>query len=112
MIEKNRTGGFILSEGNGNISREEITIKSGAGVLQAGQVLGNLTVGGKFSVYNNAATDGTQTATAILYSEIDATTADAKAVVIVRAAEVKANQLIAIDAASIVELATNQIIVR
>lgn len=112
MIEKNRTGGFIVSEGNGNISRDEVVIARGAGVLEAGQVLGKKTTGGKFVAYDNLAINGAETAVAILYSQVDATTGDAPAVVIARTAEVKEVELVSLDAGAKADLANNQIIVR
>lgn len=45
LTEARRTGEFILSEGNGTISREEVTISSTAGALLAGQVVGKITKG-------------------------------------------------------------------
>lgn len=110
--ESNRSGEFILSEGNGHISREEITIVSGAGVLEAGQVLGKITASGKYTVYSDAAADGTETAAGVLYAQVDATSADAPAVAVVRHAEVKTAYLVGSDAAGVVDLANLQIIVR
>lgn len=40
--ENPRDWAFLLSEGEGNISREVVTIQSGAGVLKAGTVLGEI----------------------------------------------------------------------
>jgi hypothetical protein len=41
-------GEFILSEANGQRSREAITIASGAGIIAAGTVLGKVTATGKY----------------------------------------------------------------
>ncbi|MDG4811926.1 head decoration protein [Hydrogenovibrio sp. 3SP14C1] len=90
LTEKNHPGEFILSEGNGHISREIITIEAGqVDVLYPGQVLGKVTATGKYSVYDVNATDGTETAAAVLYDKVDATGADMDAVAIVRLAELK-----------------------
>lgn len=88
------TGAFIKSEGNGDISREAVTIVSGAGALLAGTVLGKITASGKYKPYDDDAADGTQTAVAILYADVDATSADVKATVIARNAEVWQERLV------------------
>lgn len=106
------TGGFILSEGNGNISREEITVVSGAGVLEAGTVLGKITASGKYNAYDDGGSGGVETAAAILYGRVDATSADAPAVAIVRHAEVKSSELTGSDANGVADLEALQIIVR
>jgi hypothetical protein len=49
---------------------------------------------GKYKEYNPANTDGSQTAVAILYASVDATGGDTEGVVIVRHAEVNAEELI------------------
>lgn len=92
-------GWHIVSEGNGTISRETVTIASGEGVLKAGSVLGKITASGKYGWYDNAASDGTQAAAAVLFSDVDATSADVKAVVHVRQAEVWADRLVYITGA-------------
>lgn len=86
-------GYHLLSEGAGTYSRETVTIASGEGVLPAGAVLGKITSGGKYAWYDNAASDGTQAAAAVLFAEVDATSADVQAVVHVRHAEVWADRL-------------------
>ena len=86
----------ILSEGNGNISRETVTIVSGAGVLKAGTVLGEITASSKFTSSPNVlevGIEGAETATCVLAYGVDATAADVEAVVTMRLAEVKALQL-------------------
>lgn len=112
-------GAFIKSEANGDLSRETVTIVSGSGKLIAGTVLGQITVGGKYKPYDNNNSDGSETAKAILVYDVDATSADATAVVIVRLAEVWTSRLV--WAASVLtgekapaytELATANVIVR
>lgn len=88
---------FLLSEGNGHISREVVTIKSGAGKLEPGTVLGQITTGGKFVISANAevvGSEGAETAKAVLAYGIDATSADVQAVVVRRFAEVKKLMLV------------------
>lgn len=90
--EQPRALAFVLSEGNGAISRETVTVVSGEGKLAAGTVLGRVTASGKFAASPNAGVvgkEGAETATAVLAYPVDATSADATAVVIRRLAEVK-----------------------
>jgi hypothetical protein len=110
--EKRHAGEFLLAEANGTLSREKLTVVSGAGVLEAGTLLGKITASGKYKAYANANSDGSETAAAILYAGIDATAADAVAVAIVRHAEVNAGSLIGLDAPARVDLTALQIAVR
>jgi hypothetical protein len=83
------TGAFIVRESNGYRSREEVTIAATAGILQPGTVLGKITASGKYVGFAPGASDGTQTAAAILFEEVDATSADVKRTVILRDCEVQ-----------------------
>lgn len=96
FTEVPRAGAFLLSEGNGSISREKITVVAGD-ALPAGQVLGRITVGGKYTAYSNVATDGSETAVGILYAPIEAGEGDRVAVAITRLAEVEAEALTGLD---------------
>lgn len=106
-----------------DFSREEITILSGQGVLTTGMILGKLTSGGKYVRIDIGASDGAGSNVAagiLLTDSVDATSADAKAVAIVRDAVVSDNGIIwdagvtsAPDKATAVgQLATLGIIVR
>jgi hypothetical protein len=86
-------GEFIVSEGNGSISRETITVISGQN-LAAAAVLGKVTASGKYKALDPAASDGSQTAAGVLYDTVDASAADAEGVAIVRLAEVNAAELV------------------
>lgn len=87
-------GAHLLSEANGFLSRETVTILAATGVLLPGTVLGKITASGKFAEYKNAATDGTQVAAGVLFDKVDASgAADVKAVATVRHAEVVASRL-------------------
>jgi hypothetical protein len=108
--EATRAGEFLLSEANGARSREPITLTGGA--FPAGQVLGKITASGKYTAYDATATDGSETAAAILYEAVDASTADATGVGVVRDAEVKGALLTDNDAAGTAALAALGIIVR
>lgn len=75
------------------LGRRAGTIKSGAGAIASGQVLGKVTATGKYAVLAPAANDGTEAAAAIAVSQVDATAADMETAVIVRDAQVVSNQL-------------------
>ncbi|MGJ5029070.1 head decoration protein [Bradyrhizobium sp. HKCCYLS2038] len=89
LYENPHDGNFILSEDDeGRLSRDNIAIASGAGVLLPGTVLGKISASGKFVPSPLAATDGSEVAAAILVGRVDAANADAHAVGVMRHAEV------------------------
>lgn len=90
--DRSRAGACIVSESPGHFSREEVTIISGQ-VLSANTVLGKITASGKYMVITPGASDGSQTAAAVLFDDVDATGADKKAVVLLRDCEVNASEL-------------------
>jgi len=92
LTEGKHSGEFILSEANYDRSRQEVTIVTGQN-LTACKVLGKITSGGKYAVYANGASDGTEVAAGILFDDCDATDADKKAAAIVRDCTVKAAML-------------------
>jgi hypothetical protein len=99
--EKRHDGGFLISEANGHRSRERAVIASSAD-LEAGTVLGLTTATGIYAPVNPAATDGTQTAAAILFGHIYADSiysngTDATGTIIARDAEVNASELVYVD---------------
>ncbi|KQI68700.1 hypothetical protein AN189_07285 [Loktanella sp. 3ANDIMAR09] len=89
-----RSLGFALSEAEHGRSRDEVTIASGAGILRPGQVLGKITESGKYVPADPAATDGSQVAVAVLGYSVDASSDDALAVALTRAAQLKGPELI------------------
>ncbi len=92
FTDKPRPLAFILSEANGLLSRDTVTIVSGAGKLEAGTVLGKITASGKYIASPNAqvaGSEGAETASAVLAYAVDATSADVEAVVVNKDAEVK-----------------------
>lgn len=94
VISEGRYGGeFLMSEGPRAISRDVITIASGAGIVPAGTVLGRLTTGGKFVPSPATGSDGSQTGVAINIYPVDATSGDVKVTAIVRSAEVNGKVL-------------------
>jgi len=112
LIEGKHTGEFLLSEGNGSISREEVTIAAAAGALVPGTVLGKITTSGKYVAYNNAAADGSEVAAAVLYAAAPDLAVDQDAVVIARQAEVIGAELTGLDTPAKADLAAVGIIVR
>ena len=90
--ETTHAGEFILSEANRTLSRETITVVSGQD-LAAGDVVGIVTASGKYAIYDDAETDGTETAAGILFDAVDASAADKTGVIVARLAEVKASDL-------------------
>ena len=74
-------------------SRENIVVVAGSGVLPTGTVLGKVTASGKHGVYDNATTNGTEVAVAILAEEVDATAADVRGAAVVRLARITSGGL-------------------
>ena len=58
------TGAHLLSKSDGFLSRETVTLLAGT-AYAAGSVLGKITASGKYTLYDNAAADGTQVASAV-----------------------------------------------
>ena len=88
LVETRHPGEFILSEANGQRSRDVITIASGAGIIAAGTVLGKVTATGKYVASAVGASDGSQTAAAINIYGADASASDVTVSAILRDAEV------------------------
>lgn len=103
---------LLYEEGEtGRYSRENITLIAGLGILPTGTVLGKITASGKFTTYDNAAVDGSQTAAGIL-AEPSESTVEHAAAAVVRHARIapsflgwKAGTSEANKAAALVELA-------
>ena len=84
LTEGKHAGGFLVWEVLRDYTRETITIASGAGKLEPGTVLGKITTGGKYTGLAPAATNGSQNAAGILWAGVDASSADASGVVLLR----------------------------
>lgn len=112
ITEGKYTAEFLLSEGDGFISREQIVIAAAAGAMAPGTVLGKITASGKYTAYNNGASDGTEVAAGVLYAGVADLAVDQPAVLIARLAEVKDNELTGIDAPGRTDLKALQIICR
>ena len=88
LVETRHPGEFILSEANGQRSRETITIASGAGIIAAGTVLGKVTASAKYVASAAGASDGSEVPAAINIYGAVATASDVTVSAIVRDAEV------------------------
>lgn len=84
---------WLKHELDPRLFRETVTVVSGAGNLATGSVLGIITASGKYKRHVSGATDGTQTAVAVLLSPVDATSGDQKAVVVTGHCEIAALEL-------------------
>ena len=91
LTENPHAGSFIVSMADdGNLSTDNGVVASGAGVLLPGAALG-LNSAGKYvpiALTTPATTDGTQNWVGFLFGRVDATSADAAAVIVKRHAEV------------------------
>lgn len=112
FTEGKHTAEFLMSEGEGSISREQVTLAAAAGALAAGTVLGKITASGKYVAYSNSATDGTEVAAGVLYAAAPDLATDQPATAIVRYAEVASTALTGNDSAGTADLKALGIIVR
>lgn len=112
LSEGKHDGEFLVSEGNGSISREQVTVAAAAPAMVSGTVVGKITASGKYAAYNNANADGTEVAAGIAYHAVPDKAADQKALLIVRFAEVKKDELVGLDAAGEADLKALGIICR
>lgn len=90
--ETSHAGGFLISEADGHLSRDNVTLVSGED-LEDGTVLGKITATGKYAHYDNQAGDGTQVAKGIIYGKGDASDGDIVVCIIDKDAEVNGNEL-------------------
>ncbi|PJI50797.1 MAG: head decoration protein [Pseudomonas sp.] len=105
-------GEFLLSEGAGAISREQVTLAATTVNLPAGQLLGIVTASGEYAPYDNAATNGTEIVAGILYAPKPISTEPQAATIVARLAEVVDVALSGLDAAARADLKARNIIVR
>jgi len=84
LTEGKHGGGFLVWEVLRDYTRETVTITSGAGKLDPGKVLGKITTGGKYTSFAPGASNGSQNASGILWDSVDASAADAPAVILLR----------------------------
>ena len=76
-------GDVLKYELNPNFTREMITLLAGT-AYPLGAVLGRITANGKYKLATSGGSDGAQTAAAVLLYAVDATTADATAIILAR----------------------------
>ena len=112
LNEGKYTAEFLLSEGNGSISREVGILAAHVASINPGTVLGKVTATGHLVPYSNAAVDGSQTAVGVLYAKAPISAAPHDVTYIARSAEVTGLELTGIDAAAVVELEARGIVVR
>lgn len=84
LTEGKHAGDFLVWEVLRDYTRETITVASGAGKLEPGTVLGKITTGGKYTGLAPSATNGSQNPAGILWAGVDALSADAPGVVVLR----------------------------
>jgi len=97
LTETTHPGGFLVWEAFRDYTREVVTIATGGAkpIFEPGTVLGKITATGKYAAHDPAATDGTETAVAVLWGKVDATAADVDGVVLLRGpAIVNTNDLV------------------
>lgn len=96
LTEGRHNGEGLVSEANFHRSRDAVVIKSGAGKIAPGTILGKITADGKYWPSTDASvteTAGAETAIAVALYGCDATDADASITVISRDAEWNASTL-------------------
>ncbi|SFG92824.1 head decoration protein [Methylobacterium gossipiicola] len=77
---------WLKSEDGSFRSRDTAIIAAGAGKLKTGTVLALVAATGKYVPAASSGNDGSQTAVAVLFTPVDATSADQKAVIVSRQA--------------------------
>jgi len=93
LAEDFHDGGFLVSRELGSYSVDQVTLLTGQ-KYKAGSVVGKITASGKYTMWNPANSDGSQTVAGILYATKDATAADKPGVVVNRVAQVNASELV------------------
>lgn len=112
FTEGKHTAEFLISEGNGYISRENIVLDSTAAAMVPGTLVGKM-ANGNYKAYANANSAGDADAAAgILYAYAADLTGTQKAVMIARSAEVHTSMLTGADTAGKADLAALGIILR
>lgn len=111
--------GEVVKSALGPLSFDAVVLAKRSETYASGTVLGQIAVSARFTVLAPAANDGSQTAAAVLASDVDAAAADTRAVVLARLAEVKAAKLVWPDgmttpqkATAAADLAARHIVIR
>lgn len=79
QTSKTKAGAHVLHEVDKQLSREEVVITGGS--FEVAAVLGKVTASGKYTEFDPAAVDGSETAAAILFDAVDASAADESGVI-------------------------------
>jgi hypothetical protein len=90
-------GDVLKYELNPNFTRETVTLLAGTN-YPVGAVLGRITASGKMKLSTATGTDGAQNTAAVLLYDVDATAADASALVIVRGPAIVSKAALVFDA--------------
>ena len=90
-------GDVLKYELNHNFTRETVTLLAGTN-YRVGAVLGRITGSGKMKLSTATGTDGAQNAAGMLLDDVDATSADANAVVILRGPAIVSKAALVFDA--------------
>ena len=89
-----RLADFVLSEAEGFRSRDNVVVTQTGTEIKSGTVVSKLTATGKYVVYDDVGTDGSEVAAGVLYTHLPASTGDVKAVVFNADCEVRRGALI------------------
>lgn len=103
LTEGNHTGGFMVSQAPGTISRDTVTVTVPANTtLEPGTVLGQIGSSGKYVQFDDTLSDGGETAAGILYgAAVNDTNAplDVESAIVNYCAEVREADLVWADGA-------------
>lgn len=105
LTEGRHAGEFLLSEANGQLSRETVTVESGQ-VLEAGHVVGRASASGEIKEYDPGGADGSESAIGVLYDAVDASGGAQTGVMVARNAEVARAKLTWFTGASSAQIDT------
>ena len=97
LIQPPTMGDILKYELNPNFTRETVTLLAGTN-YRVGAVLGRITASGKMKLSTATGTDGAQNAAGMLLDDVDATSADANAVVILRGPAIVSKAALVFDA--------------
>ena len=90
-------GDVLKYELNPNFTHETVMLLAGT-AYPVGAVLGRITANGKYKLATSGGSDGAQTAAAVLLYAVDATTADATAIILARGPSIVSKAALVFDA--------------
>jgi len=97
LVQSPTMGDVLKYDDNPNYTREVVTLLTGTN-YKIGSVLGKITASGKYKLSTDAGADGAQVGAAVLLEPVDASTADAPGVVLVRGPSIVADAQLVYDA--------------